>query len=172
MAEDFVVKKSKISGNGVFANREYKTGETICSFRGELCSLDEIIKRANEGREHPSDPLQVDTEEYLDLEEEYRNFNHSCEPNSFIRYRNELVALHDIKDGEEITFDYSATMDDNEEKVIRAGRKMWVGKCNCGSEKCRSVIDQFKTLPKHLKDYYLKSHLTSDFIAKKFSNLR
>lgn len=93
-----------------------KKGQTICFLEGELCSLDEILKRVDEGKEEPSDPLGIDEEQYLDLNELSRTFNHSCNPNSFIKGKNELVALRDIKKGEEITFDYSTTMDDNEKK--------------------------------------------------------
>lgn len=162
------IKKSKIAGNGVFSNKEIKSGQTIYFLEGELCTLDEVIRRVNEGKEEPSDPLEVDDEEYLDLDEISRTFNHSCEPNSYIKGKNELIALRDITVGEEITYDYSTTMNDNEEKIVSAGRDLWTCECNCGSKNCRGIIDQFKTLSEEMQKYYISNRFMPDFMLKKF----
>lgn len=163
------IKKSKIAGNGVFTNKEIKKGQTICFLEGELCSLYEMIKLVDEGKENASDPLGVDDEEYIDLNELSRTINHSCNPNSFIKGKNELVALKDIKKGEEITYDYSTTMNDNEEKIVKAGSRLWTCKCNCGANNCRHIIDQFKTLPKERQEFYIKNRFMPNFMLKKFS---
>ena len=168
MNDLFEIKKSKIAGNGIFASKKIKEGQTIFFLNGELCTLDEIIKRANEGREEPSDPLEVEDEEYLDLDEISRTFNHSCNPNAFIRGKNELVALRDIKIREEITYDYSTTMNDNEEKIKNAGRTLWTCKCSCGSKNCRGIINQFKTLPKKTQNFYIQNKFMPDFMLKHF----
>jgi uncharacterized protein len=162
------IKKSKIAGNGVFAIKEIKKYRTVCFLTGELCTLEEALKRINEGKEKPSDPLGVDDEEYLDLDELPRTFNHSCNPNSYIKGKNELVALKDIKIGEEITYDYSTTMNDNEEKIKKSGRNLWTCKCHCGSKNCRGIIDQFKTLPLKIKNYYISNRFMPDFMLKHF----
>ena len=168
MNDLFEIKESKIAGNGVFSLKKIERGQTICFLTGELCTLDEVIRRCNEGIEEPSDPLEVEDEEYLDLDEVSRTFNHSCNPNSYIRGKNELVALKDIKIGEEITYDYSTTMNDNEEKIIKAGRELWTCKCHCGAKNCRGIIDQFKTLPKETQNFYIHNRLMPDFMLKHF----
>ena len=168
MDDLFEIKKSKIAGKGVFALKKIAKGQTICFLTGELCTLDEIIKRCNEGKEEPSDPLGVEDEKYLDLDAVPRIFNHSCNPNSYIRGKNELVALKDIKNGEEITYDYSTTMNDNEVKIKKAGRALWTCECNCGSKNCRGMIDQFKTLPKKIQNFYISNKFMSDFMLKHF----
>lgn len=140
----------------------------IFCFTGELCSLDEIIKRVNEGKEEPSDPLEVNDDEYLDLDETSRTFNHSCSPNAYVRGKSELVAIRDIKKEEEITYDYSTTMNDNEEKIVNAGRKLWTCKCNCGSKNCRGIIDQFKTLPTAVRKFYVSNKFMPDFMLRVF----
>src|SRR3989338_8246582 len=168
MDDLFEIKKSKIAGKGVFAIKKIAKGQTICFLNGELCNLDEIIKRCNEGKEEPSDPLEVEDEEYLDLDEISRTFNHSCNPNSYIRGKNELIALRDITILEEITYDYSTTMNDNEEKIKKAGRSLWTCRCNCGSKTCRGIIDQFKTLPKKIQDFYTNNKFMPDFMLKHF----
>jgi len=110
------IKKSNIAGNGVFAKNKIKKSEIIYFLDGELCSLDEIIRRINEGKEKLFDPLQVGDEEYLDLDEVSRTFNHLCEPNAYIKGKNNLIALRNILPSEEITYDYSTTMNNNKEK--------------------------------------------------------
>jgi len=166
--QNLEIKKSDIAGNGIFTKNKIKKGEVIYLLDGELCGLDEIIRRINKGEENPSDPLEVDDEEYLDLEEFSRIFNHSCEPNAYIRGKNDLIALRNILPNEEITYDYSATMSDNEEKIINAEGKTWTCKCNCGSKKCRGIIDQFKTLPIKTKKFYISNKFMPDFMLKKF----
>jgi hypothetical protein len=79
-----------------------------------------------------------------------------------------LFALRDILPGEEITYDYSTTMDDDEGKIIERGRKVWTCKCNCGSKKCRGIIDQFKTLPSDVKKFYSENRFMPEFMLKKF----
>ncbi|MBS3080429.1 SET domain-containing protein-lysine N-methyltransferase [Candidatus Pacearchaeota archaeon] len=163
------IEKSKIAGSGVFAYEDIKKGGTICYLNGELCTLDEMIKRVNEGKEEQSDPLQIDDEQYLDLDEISRTFNHSCNPNAFIKGKNELVAMKDIKVGEEITYDYSTTMNDNEEKIKKVGRILWTCVCHCGSKNCRGIIDQFKTLPRSIQNFYIENKFMPDFMLKHFS---
>ncbi|MGC9031639.1 MAG: SET domain-containing protein [Minisyncoccia bacterium] len=163
------IKKSKIAGNGVFATKKIKKGKTIIFLNGEICSSLEISKRIIKNEEAPSDPLQIDEKTYIDLNEISRTFNHSCSPNAFIKGKNELVALKDISKGEEITYDYSTTMDEKKSDMLAPEKEFWVCNCHCGSINCRKKIDQFKTLPKELKKYYLKNKLVPDFILKKYA---
>jgi len=161
--------KSRISGRGLFAITQIKKGETICFMQGHLMDIDEMIARVDNDLEEGSDPLGVDNETYIDLDEPYRSANHSCDPNSFLRGKNELVALKDIKENEEITFDYSTTMDDNKEKIEESGGGLWTMKCKCESKNCRKIVDQFKTLPLEVKENYIKNRLAPDFILNKFA---
>ncbi len=166
---DMVIKKSRISGHGVVANRDIKTGETIYFLTGESCTLNEVIKRVKEGCEAPSDSLQIDDDEYLDLDEMSRTFNHSCEPNSYMRGLSELIALRDIRSEEEITCDYSTTMNDDAAKILNAGLALWTCACHCGSNCCRGIIDQFTTLPEETRMFYLSNKVMPDFMLEKFT---
>lgn len=170
MTDDLIVKKSKIDGNGVFTKKEIKKRQTVWVFRGELCTLGEMIRRVREGKENPSDPLQIGDEEYLDLDPLSRTFNHFCSPNCFVRGggESELVAFRDINKGEEITFDYSTTMGENEEKIKKTRVMFWTCPCRCGSSLCRGIIDQFRTLPKKVQNFYIKNKHMPDFMLKKF----
>lgn len=159
------IRKSAISRNGVFTLKGIKKGQRICFMTGKVCTLDEMIENVDSGKEGSSDPLQIGDKKYLDLDELPRSFNHSCNPNAFIRGKNELVALKNIKAGEEIFFDYSTTMNDYEKRIVETGGALWTCKCHCGAKKCRGVIDQFKTLPKTRQNFYIKNKFAPDFIC-------
>lgn len=163
------IQSSPIAGNGVFTTKDLEKDQTICFLEGELCSLEEILRRIDTGEEDTADPLQIEDTKYLDLDEISRTFNHSCKPNSYIRGKSELVALRNIPTNEEITYDYSTTMNDNEAKIKNEGFAIWSCACNCGSSSCRGVIDQFKTLPRKIRSYYLDNGLGPDFIRARFS---
>ncbi len=171
MSDFLFIEDSLIAGKGVFARKSLKKFQTICFLNGEEMSLKEMIRKVDEGKENGADPLEVEDDIYLDLEEFARTFNHSCNPNAFVRGKNELVAIRKIKTGEEITYDYSTTMNDNKEIIEENGGKLWTCECNCGSKNCRKIIDQFKTLPIKTQKYYLKNKFAPDFILRKFSSL-
>lgn len=89
-------------------------------------------------------PLEVDGEF---MAGPTRFINHSCDPNLriFARVGDHadkhlhdlaLFALRDIPRGEELTFDYVAGVDDNEEPEDPTN----MTKCLCGSENCRKYL--------------------------------
>ena len=57
------------------------------------------------------------------------HLNHSCEPNLGVAGQIVFVALRDIVNDEELTFDYAMTDDEPYEM-----------RCNCGATKCRGVV--------------------------------
>lgn len=172
MREKYAVARSSIAGKGVFATAPIKQGETVRMFTGASYDLVGILRRIEEGKEAGADPLGVDDDEYFDLDEISRTFNHSCNPNCFMRGRSELVALHDIGSGEELTYDYSTTMDDDETKLAENGHERWTCPCRCKAKYCRGLIDQFKFLPDDRKRFYLDHGYIPDFILRKYSAIR
>lgn len=67
----FKAGKSNISGKGIFAVQKIAKGRTICFMEGELCHIDEMIRRVDEGIERSADPLGIEDEKYLDLHDIY-----------------------------------------------------------------------------------------------------
>lgn len=65
-----------------------------------------------------------------------------------------LFAIRDIGEGEEITWDYSTTMFDDD----------WELKCNCGSSKCRGVVREFKYLQESLRNEYIKVGIVPGYL--------
>lgn len=166
--ELFTAKSSPIAGKGIFASQKILPGQHICYMEGEACALDDLLARIRGGEEVISDPLQVGENEWIDLEETCRTFNHSCNANCYIRGRNEMVALREILPGEEITFDYSMTMNYDDAKFAAAGIDKWTCKCECGAPNCRGIIDEFKALPKELRMHRLKHRLLQDYMLRDF----
>lgn len=143
-------------GRGLFAARAFNADEPILNFTGPLIGLAEAIAKG----EAEANPLQVGPVSYIDLEPPGVFANHSCEPNAGIRDDVVLVALQPIAVGEEIRYDYSATM--WEEDAAWGG---WTMPCRCGSPRCRGVVDNFPTLPADVRVRYLSQGIVQEFIV-------
>jgi len=89
--------------------------------------------------------LQIDEEKYLYPKRFSFGYflNHSCNPSCGIRGK-KVVAMRDIKPGEEITVDYAITTLD----------KKWKMKCSCEESRCRKVIRSVQFLPKKIFEKY------------------
>lgn len=160
------IKNSNINLVGVFADEFIKKGTTIRVLSGEIISFDECIRRIRAGKERQRDSLQVGLELDMDLDDFSRSFNHSCDPNCGIRHASELVSIKDISKGEEITFDYSATIGPNIPSDV------WESKCNCGAINCRESIGNVLKLPKEQLEKYLEADALQDYIINELELIR
>lgn len=140
-------------GSGVFAARDLMRGAGILNFAGPLTDADDPIHRTEEG----ANLLQIDDRLYLVPEPPGVFVNHSCRPNAGLVNTTTLIALRDIRAGEEIRFDYSTTMDED----------LWTLACRCGASTCRGLIRDFKYLPPDLQQSYLSSGIVQPFIVRK-----
>lgn len=115
--------------NGVFALRPIEKGELIVVFGGVVYEWDALIRLPARERS-----LSIQVEDHLFLvprpSGEGDFVNHSCNPNAGLSGQIVLVAMRDIRPGEEVCFDYamSDTMPYDEFK------------CNCGAPNCRGFI--------------------------------
>lgn len=164
----FSIMQSKIAGYGAFANACIRAGDVVTTLNGTVYPVEEMVRLILGGVEGDGDQLGIDDGLYLDLDEPSRAFNHSCDPNCYIQNARTLRAMRDIEVGEELTYDYSTTMNDDKERIEAAGDKVWVCQCTCGSSRCRGVIDQFRSLPTDLRRYYLEHRYAPDFILRAF----
>jgi len=149
------IKKSR-NGQGVFACKKFLAGEVIFEIKGKFISgdLDEELDEATR-----DNAFRFSKEKYLSPQGRIGDFlNHSCEPNArVVKKVNKLFiyAVQEVKPSEEILFDYS---------TLTASDDIWEMKCNCGSQNCRGVIKQFKTLPKKIKEKYLSLKMVPKYI--------
>jgi len=151
MIEKFEIKMTEDKGKGLFATEIIKKDEHILEFTGPIISFSESLQKSDDTL---SNPLQIGSEKYIDIEEPGVIANHSCVPNAGIKNDRFLTAIKDILPGEEICYDYSTTMDED----------YWTLICKCGQKNCRRVIKDFKYLPEKLQEKYYDLNIVQPFI--------
>jgi hypothetical protein len=159
-AESVVIRPSRI-GMGLFAARDFLPLETIIKIAGRIVDWRVLRER---GGTFADNCLRFGPETYLDPGDLHGRFlNHSCEPNAGVRKAKSqlfLFAVAAIRDGDEIVVDYSTTIGDDD---------IWTMRCRCGRPTCRSRIRRFGTLPRALKDRYLRDGLVPGYIIDTLS---
>lgn len=94
-----------------------------------------------------------------------RYWNHSCDPNCFVRTRSDgfpdLIALLDIKKGDEITYGYYMT---EFSWSHRAQEKLIA--CRCGAKKCFKKILSFSQLDYRHQCDLKKRKLISSYLYR------
>jgi SET domain-containing protein len=124
--EDVFVKKSKIHGKGVFANRDFKKGEIVIKYSLKVLTEEEFHNLSKSEKQFTS----FHDGKYFLFPSPERYVNHSCEPNVHPNLKDKYdVCIKDIKKGEEILADYT------KEGVPELNLK-----CNCGSKNCKKII--------------------------------
>jgi SET domain-containing protein len=126
---------SRIDRQGLFAAKEIKQGTRILRYTGE-----KIPKEEGERR------LALDNQYIFHLNQRYdidgktrkntaRYINHSCDPNCVIENTGRtiwIVAAQDIREGEELTYNYGFTPDECADYP-----------CHCGAKNCCGyILDQ------------------------------
>jgi uncharacterized protein len=149
----FTVQGVSGKGDGLFTTKERRAGElvfiatgptVIAHFTGDDCY------------KYP-DWYAVDKDTWIDIQYPFIKINHSCDPNTGIDGHRLFVALRDIKAGDELTFDYSIS-DDEEEWIM-------TGNCACGAENCSGSIGPVQSMS---EERYKKSY---PYIPKYFQKL-
>lgn len=133
----YIVKGNAINGYGIAAKQPLKKGEVI--FALEETALRIVTKRYVEKNWNASQlddfrkyAYPISDEVYILWDSNPQNWapqNHSCNANTAYDGLN-LIALHDIKAGEELTLDYADLLDDT----------ILPFECSCGSVNCRKII--------------------------------
>lgn len=144
------VKQSKTHGNGVFAARNIPKGTCIFEYTGQKISPDEADER------HPTNPedpfhtffFALSSGKVIDggvRGNDAKWINHSCAPNCEAQENEKgtrvyIVALRDIKRGEELFYDYGLVLDGR----LTKKRKLEY-QCLCGNDNCRGTMLALKT---------------------------
>ncbi len=151
VSSNLTIKNTAKKGKGVFATRNFKKESTLLhvnlSGSNRIISKKDINKLSLKDRSHLD---YMGKGKYAIDYSIFSYINHSCNPNSYVKYINLkdkcVIAIKDIKKGEEITYDYSIDAVDN-----------WKMKCNCGSVNCRKIIyGNFSRLPRKLQNKYFQ----------------
>jgi SET domain-containing protein len=133
LAPGLAVAKSAIHGKGCFATVPFKRRRKIAEYTGEKITNKEAERR---GHRRVLRISGLDQRWSIDGSRGGNGthyINHSCRPNSFMQTvhgRLLVLALRDIRPGEEITIDYVSS--------LHSDRK----RCTCGVAGCRGTINK------------------------------
>lgn len=116
---DVVIKKSKIQGKGIFANKDFKKGEVVLKWNPKKLTIKEVNKLTEKQKHY----LEKEGNDYFLMQSPEKYVNRSCDANTTIRNQCD-VAIRNIKKGEEITSDYENNN----------------FKCKCGAKNCLDKI--------------------------------
>jgi uncharacterized protein len=140
----YIVKKSRLHGNGVFAARNIPEDTRISEYVGKRTSWKEALKR------DPADPANPYHTFLFDLGDgryvidaavggnDSRWINHGCDPNCQAvdeDGRIFIYSLRDIKRGEELVYDYGLILDERHTAAMKRNYE-----CRCGAPKCRGTM--------------------------------
>ena len=130
------VGKSRIAGNGLYAGQEITKGTTIMRYSGTKISKEKSARELAKGNAYIcyfNDRYDLDG---ATLQNTARYINHSCHPNCELQTTSRaiwLVAVRDIREGEELTHRYDYAYDPEGYKDFP---------CFCGAKNCvGSIVD-------------------------------
>jgi SET domain-containing protein len=101
----FLVKRG-LNGLGLYANTDFKKGEKILEYVGEIISVDEADRRGGKYLFELDEKWTIDGKSRENIA---RYINHSCVPNCETEVDGKRVFVYTIKKvtaGEELTYDY------------------------------------------------------------------
>jgi SET domain-containing protein len=129
------------TGRGVFATTAIPAGTFLIAYTGPLLRYVQTTPQTL--------AVQIGPDLYLGGSGGLDDLvNHSCDPNTGLKIAGTDVSLWSIRDiaaGEQVTFDYSTTMDEDDFEFD----------CRCGSPRCRGRVRDFRHLPADLREQYV-----------------
>jgi SET domain-containing protein len=150
------VRGTEGKGQGLFATRDIHKGEHILRIDLRPLTRYTLQQLEDHGELDGDHADYAGRGKYVIDHSAGSYMNHSCDPNCIYDMTSIVVkdvyAARDIRAGEELTHDYTATSVDQ-----FAGHGFWVLDCQCGSEKCRGqVTGDFFELPIDLQRAYYR----------------
>jgi len=142
-SEYIEVRESCIHNNGIFASKNIPKGTKIIQYIGEKITKSEANRRGWKVIEESKNSKtlgavyifilnnKTDIDGYVPYNTA-RYINHSCSPNCETEIINKeiwIMALRDIKNGEELSYNYGYEIEDYEDHP-----------CKCGSNNCVGYI--------------------------------
>ena len=132
----YKVKKSNIDKKGLCAAKNIKAGTKIIDYIGKIITKKEVEN--NPKFDNEKDIYLFNLNSKYDLDGNFsfntaRLINHSCNPNCEVsgkKLKLSVYALRDIKNGEELSYDYGFSYDKNYKQFP----------CKCGQESCVGYI--------------------------------
>jgi len=147
-----LVVRNGTHGRGVFTEEPISDGTRIIRFSGPFLRYAETSPTTY--------ALQIGPDLYIGASggpDDY--INHSCEPNAGLRIAGttvDLYAIRDIATGEELSFDYSTTLDEDD----------FTMSCQCCTPSCRGTIRDGKYLPYDVWQRYVALGIVPEYVQR------
>lgn len=128
-----LVDRGVIEGKGLVATGVIRKGEVVSRLEPDqpMIEIAEVLTWTEEAQDELLHyGYQCSATHIVSEQGDEKYMNHSCDPNTWWRDDDTMIARRDIQPGEEITYDYATT-----EVAIPFEMP-----CNCGSSICRGVI--------------------------------
>ncbi len=144
--------KETTFGKGLFAVADIQAGEVVAEFDGDTFECEKASDLPEANKNHA---IQFEEHRWRDSNGIARYINHSCEPNCGMQGLFTIVAMKDIKAGQELLWDYDMTEDSD-----------WRMECQCGASTCRHTVGSFTNVPEEIRKKY-KGYI-SDWLVEKY----
>ncbi len=156
MLEKVIVRETCKYGKGLYANEDIKKGEIIADWTGgKIYEAEKCSDLPEEIRDHA---IQFEEHSWIDTDGIGRFFNHSCEPNCGVKGKFQIVAIRNIKKGEELTFDYEMSEDSD-----------WRMECKCETPSCRKIIGAYRNMLEEIRKKY--AGYISEWLVRKYTRI-
>jgi uncharacterized protein len=137
------VRRSRLHGRGVFAQRRIRKGARVVEYLGDRVSHDEADNRYSHKpvEDNHTFLFIVNRSTVIDggtNGNDARYINHSCDPNceSLIEDRRVFIeAIRTIQPGDELTYDYQIGRDKEDPANVDE-----IYACRCGASSCRGSM--------------------------------
>ena len=132
----YKIKKSKIDKKGLYASQNIEKGTKIIEYKGKIISVKKSEVDPKFDNKKAIYLFNINNRYDLDGDFKFniaRLINHSCNPNCEVfgeGLKIWVYAMKDIKKGEELSYDYGFSFDENFREFP----------CNCQSENCVGFI--------------------------------
>jgi uncharacterized protein len=141
MHENLEIKNTNKYGLGIFANKNIKKNEVLFVTGGYVRDtkqdndMDQMVVNYNMDIDENWSFCPISIKDLKKMPQVL--INHSCNPNCGFKDQCFIVAIKNIKSGDEIVYDYAFVMFSN--KKSKTHYKL---KCLCGSKNCRKIITE------------------------------
>lgn len=153
--ESITIKETFL-GRGVFSTAPIPAGSFLIEMTGPVIDIEEVPSVA--ARAVLDYYIQCSETKFFGPSGDYDDIiNHSCDPNAGLFFENGKVIIRTTKDidaGSEIFYDYSTVITNDP----------FVMKCACGAATCRGEVAAFRTLPKKVRDQYIKLGVVQQYV--------
>lgn len=126
---------SRVQGTGAFSKRDFKKGDRVTQYTGELISEEEADRRhANRTNTYLFDLGDGTVIDATESSNPAKYINHSCQPNCESEQEDDeinIYAITDIQADQELFYDYNLVQDEDDEDIEQ---------CNCAAPSCTGIL--------------------------------